>query len=203
MTNRKLHTPGPKFKFGDLEKMKFLDILSLHGNKSRACRAVDISLSTMKRHMKEDPAFAEAVEDCLESVADDLEQEAMRRAVQGVEEKIYYGDREIGTKTVYSDSLLKTLLVAAKKEKYSKNDTVTHKGSVEHKHIGMRDSILDKIGMLGEVLDVEALVAETKALNSYKSSILDDSPLQSEPVEAELIYDSNNHLHQQEGGCEE
>lgn len=194
MDKKKLHTRGPKYKFGDKEKMLFLDILSLHGNKSRACRAAGISLSTMKRHLKEDEAFAEAVEECIESVADELETEAMRRAVEGVEEKIYYGDKEIGTKTVYSDGLLKTLLVAAKKEKYSKNETVTHQGSVEHKHIGMRDSILGKIDMLGEVIDVEALVETSKALNHDTSATLVDNQPQGQPIESQ-VYESNNHQH--------
>lgn len=181
---------GPKYAFGDKEKMLFLDNLALYGNKSRACRLVGISVSTMRRHLKNDPEFAEAVEDCLEGVADELETAAYQRAVEGVKEDIIYNGQVVGERTVYSDSLLKTLLVAAKKEKYSPTSTINHQGSVEHKHVGIRDSILGKIDKLSTppvIEDAEEVEDEVPVieLDSGTPLELDGNQLQSEEVPVE------------------
>jgi hypothetical protein len=65
-----------------------------------------------------DEAFARAWEDALEQGTDSLEDEARRRALQGVEKPVFREGRQVGTVTEYSDTLLIFLLKARRPEKF-------------------------------------------------------------------------------------
>lgn len=56
--------------------------------------------------------------DALEQSADMLEKEALRRAVKGVKKPVYQGGELVGHVQVYSDSLMQTLLKAARPDKF-------------------------------------------------------------------------------------
>jgi hypothetical protein len=57
-----------------------------------------------------------------------LEDEALRRAVEGVEEPVYQGGKQVGVIRKYSDALLMFLLKAARPEKYRENYSIRHDG---------------------------------------------------------------------------
>ena len=80
---------------------------------------------------KEDPEFAEAWNLALEAGNDVLEAEALRRAVEGVDEPIYQGGALVGTVTKYSDTLLALLLKAHLPEKFRERSEVKHTASAE------------------------------------------------------------------------
>lgn len=63
-----------------------------------------------RRHR--DEKFARAWDAALEAATDVLEKEAVRRAVQGVDEPVYQGGKQVGSITRYSDTLLIFLLKA-------------------------------------------------------------------------------------------
>ncbi len=61
---------------------------------------------------RRDEKFARAWDRALDSATDRLEQEAVRRAVDGVDEPVYQGGKKVGSITRYSDTLLIFLLKA-------------------------------------------------------------------------------------------
>jgi hypothetical protein len=69
-----------------------------------------------------DEAFAAQWAEAVEAGTDALEQEAYRRAVEGVEEPVYQGGKLVGTVRRYSDGLLQFLLRGRRREVYG--DTV-------------------------------------------------------------------------------
>ena len=80
-----------------------------------ACDIVGIERSTAYRARHADEDFAKAWEEAMEAGVDRAEQEAMRRAVQGVEKAVWHQGVPVGTETVYSDALLGKVLAARRK----------------------------------------------------------------------------------------
>ena len=70
---------------------------------------------------REDPLFDEAFKMAMDAASDILEEEAIRRAVEGVEEDVFHQGVPVGTRINYSDSLLQFLLKGAKKDKYAQH----------------------------------------------------------------------------------
>src|SRR5258708_1551551 len=63
-------------------------------------------------------SYAAAFADAHEEACDSLEQEARRRATEGVDEPVFYQGKECGTVRRYSDTLLIFLLKGALPSKY-------------------------------------------------------------------------------------
>jgi len=70
---------------------------------------------------REDEDFAQRWEEALQQATDTLEDEAIRRARDGVDEPVFYQGRQVGTVTKYSDQLLQFLLRGNKPKKYREN----------------------------------------------------------------------------------
>jgi len=101
-------------------KVVFLKALSDGGSIAGAARACDRATRTVYDWRDRDQNFAEAWDEALQRAVAVLEQEAWRRAVQGVPEPLVSGGKILGTVQRYSDPLLKTLLAAHRPEKYAK-----------------------------------------------------------------------------------
>ncbi len=85
---------------------------------THACK---IALIARQRHYKwleKDPAYAKTFEEAKIAATDALVAEARRRAVQGVEEPIFYKGKLVQTIRKYSDTLLIFLLKGALPEVY-------------------------------------------------------------------------------------
>lgn len=81
---------------------------------------------------KNDPEFAEAWLLALEAGNDVLEAEALRRAVDGVDEPVFTQKGELaGHVRKYSDTLLALLLKAHLPEKFRERSEVKHAGTIE------------------------------------------------------------------------
>lgn len=121
----------PSGVFGHIRSAKkraFLAALvETGGNRRAACIAAKVDKSTpYTRQWKEDRAFQDALELALEMGVDYLEAEALRRAVQGVEEPVgWHKGKAGGTVTRYSDTLLIFLLKGAKPQKYADRHKVS------------------------------------------------------------------------------
>ncbi|MGE3569449.1 MAG: terminase [Gammaproteobacteria bacterium] len=118
-----------------------------------AARACGVDRSTIRRRCKADPAFAARLADANEAGAEALEQEAFRRAVEGVERGLYYQGERYGSEREFSDHLLVVLLKARMPEKYRERFEVRHDAS---------DSIVERLnaGRLraaGLIIDGEAV----------------------------------------------
>lgn len=97
----------------------FLAALAECGIFTRAAEAAGVDRATVWRRRQDDAEFAQACDQAIDMASDKLEAEAIRRAVEGVEEPVYQGGQLIGTKTVYSDSLLALLLKGRRKKVFA------------------------------------------------------------------------------------
>jgi hypothetical protein len=105
----------------------FLGAFAETGSVTAAARAADIYRST-HYYWLENPEYAKAFDQAQEEATDRLEEEARRRAVQGVQRLKFGGNGaplkdprtgEVYVEHVYSDSLLVALLRANRPEKYA------------------------------------------------------------------------------------
>lgn len=96
----------------------FLVALAPHGLIASAAKAVKVTSAQVQAYREYNKEFGEHVKEVLEESKDALEKEAFRRAVEGVEEDVYYKGEIVGTVRRYSDSLLSKMLEAKRKEEY-------------------------------------------------------------------------------------
>jgi hypothetical protein len=99
-------------------------------NVGKACAAVGISRMTAYTWRNEMPDFAEAWERAMKAGLLGLEDEAHRRAFEGVDEPVFYKGDECGTVRKYSDTLTIFLLKAHDPDKYRENSKVELSGSL-------------------------------------------------------------------------
>lgn len=99
-------------------QQKILAEYRVCGILSMACRTAGAGRSTHYTAMANSPAYREAFGDAQEEAADRIEQEAYRRAVEGVEEPVFYQGNVCGVIRKYSDQLLVRLLAARKPREY-------------------------------------------------------------------------------------
>lgn len=106
----------------------FLREFALCGNVSRACLAAAIGRSTLYGDWLKAAAFHELYLQAVDDAADLLEEEARRRAVDGVEKPVFQGGREVGVIREYSDALLTLLLKGKRPETYRERYQHEHSG---------------------------------------------------------------------------
>jgi hypothetical protein len=106
-------------------KRVFLDDFAVWGNISRGCRITGVSRNTIYDWLEKDEQFAMLYEQAKISAVESLEEEARRRAVEGVEREkpVIYKGEIIGTTTEihYSDTLLIFTLKGLAPHKYRDN----------------------------------------------------------------------------------
>jgi len=102
------------------KREQFLLTLAETGCVKHAATAAGLDKSALYRFRKRNPDFAQAWEEALEIGAGALEDEAHRRAAEGVEEPVYYKGEVVGTVRRYSDVLLIFLLKGLKPERYNR-----------------------------------------------------------------------------------
>lgn len=106
----------------------FIDVLTKSGNVSFACRLAGISHSHSYNMKKNRAGFSDRWEEAIKVSADALEEEARRRAVDGVDRPVFYQGAKVGTMKEYSDQLLIQLLKAHKPEQFNERLQVTGPG---------------------------------------------------------------------------
>ncbi|WP_374312455.1 hypothetical protein [Dongia sp.] len=117
-------------KFDTDTKATFLLHLRRHGNITRAAAAVGVSRSTVVAHKADDPVFAQEWEDAMEGLLDEAEEELRNRAIDGVEEPVFYKGEVVGFITRKSDSNLQCLLRAKRRDVFGDKQDVNLKGAV-------------------------------------------------------------------------
>ena len=105
---------------------KFLAALAETGNVTKACGIAKIGRMTVYDWRDGDEYFTTRWEKALDKGADALEDEATRRAHDGVEEPVYFKGEVVGHVQKYSDTLLIFLLKGRRPEKYK--DRFEHSG---------------------------------------------------------------------------
>ncbi len=102
------------------KRAKFLELLAQTGKVGASARAVGFnSTASLHKLRRDDEDFAEDWSHAVEAAGDVLEEEAARRALQGVREEIYYKGEVVGAKYMYSDQLLMFLLRGNNPGKYN------------------------------------------------------------------------------------
>ena len=97
----------------------FLRVLAQTGKVVEAAKACGfVDTSTIQRYRREDEDFAKDWDVALQAAANVLEEEAIRRATEGVLEPVFYKGDVVGYKTNYSDSLLMFVLRGLKPDTY-------------------------------------------------------------------------------------
>lgn len=100
------------------KKRAFLAAYNECGNITRAAEIAGVARQTHYDWMSDDEHYAAAFASATEHAADRLEQEARRRAVEGVDEPVFYKGEPCGTIRKYSDTLLIFLLKGVRPEKF-------------------------------------------------------------------------------------
>jgi hypothetical protein len=100
-----------------------------HGNVTLAARSIGLSRQALYQAREQDPEFAAAWEEAVESYIDLLEAECDRRAVHGVRQPVLYKGAVVDVDyRAYSDSLLMFRLKALRPDKYRERAAVQHLG---------------------------------------------------------------------------
>lgn len=93
-------------------QIPFLEALAQSGNVRTACLASGTSRSNVYQLRRRDKCFAKAWRHAEQAFGDLLLSAAKRRAIDGVEEPVFWKGKQIGTVRKYSDSLLRDMLRA-------------------------------------------------------------------------------------------
>lgn len=117
MVNRTTGTPR--------RKRAFLAVLSETCNASLACAAINQPRRTVYNWRNADPAFARDWAKARAIGADAIEDELVRRAVEGVAVPVYHRGVIVGAMRRYNDRLLMVLLRALKPERYRERAAVS------------------------------------------------------------------------------
>ncbi|OZI24052.1 terminase [Bordetella genomosp. 9] len=94
------------------KEFAFLVTLAETGNVTRSAAAIGASRSTVYEWRESDDVFAKEWEKAMRIATLGLEDEARRRAEEGVDEPVFYQGINCGTVRKYSDTLLIFLLKA-------------------------------------------------------------------------------------------
>jgi hypothetical protein len=125
--HHRMSSPSPIIT--DAHQAAFIKALAQLGIVTAAAKAAGVCRMTVYR-WREDPEFAKAWDDALEQAADQDRSRGHRRAVDGVEEPIYQGGQLVGSRIVYSDSLLGKLLGANRPQKFRERYDVAQSGNL-------------------------------------------------------------------------
>ncbi|MBA4164684.1 MAG: hypothetical protein C0510_08660 [Erythrobacter sp.] len=99
-------TPGPATILTPPRQAAFLENLMVWGNARLACRAAAVSPQTAYRERRRSPAFARAWDAALLSARQHAEEVLADRALNGVEEAVFYHGEEVARRTRFDSRLL-------------------------------------------------------------------------------------------------
>jgi hypothetical protein len=121
----------------------FLTAFVFHaGQVGKAANAAKIHRSTHYEWIRTDEHYRKLHASALIQVTSVLEDEAIRRAVEGVSKGVYFQGEQCGEETHYSDGLLMFLLRGAAPEKYRERSEVTGRVDVNLKFQGTMEELL-------------------------------------------------------------
>ena len=115
--------PAPALD-SSLQQHRFLECFAACGSVLKAARSAKLNRQSHYWWLKEDQTYRERFEAAGERAARALEDEAVRRAVEGIRRPVWYKGRVVGYETEYSDSLLMFLLKANAPDKFKDRSVV-------------------------------------------------------------------------------
>jgi len=112
----------------DGEKALFIDKLAHGYTVTGAARAIEKTRQRVYQWRDEDPEFRTAWKEAKQEGIDTLQDEARRRAVEGVAEPIIVDGHVVGQKIKYSDTLLMFLLKSLDRATFGDSSKIEHSG---------------------------------------------------------------------------
>ena len=116
--------PTP-YKLTAERKAEFCELLRDDRSVTHAARAIGVSTRHLYRIRKEDEEFAAEWDDAWNSIIDELEASAMKRAIHGHKKSVTSMGEVVGEDTVYETQLTTFMLKSNRREKYSDKLDVT------------------------------------------------------------------------------
>jgi hypothetical protein len=138
----------------------FLKAFAETGLVVEAAKKAKVGRTTVYEERQRNETFALKWAEIEEWTTEEMEQEARRRAVLGVEEPVYYKGELNGHIRKFSDVLLIFLLKSRKPETYRENVKVEHGGTITHEVTEKVDGEIDQI-MAELGLEREAQTADS------------------------------------------
>jgi len=105
----------------ELVRKRFLDALAAGASPTKAALAAQVSRALVYRWRQQDAQFAEAWDDAWQRGIDSLEDEAVRRGVEGTIRRIIKKDGSVVEMMQYSDRLLELLLKGRRPERFTQS----------------------------------------------------------------------------------
>ena len=100
-------------------KAAFLATYARCASLTRSARETGVNPFTIYEWKANDPEFKAAFEDAIEKSTDWLEDEAIRRAAEGVDRPVFFKGVQCGVIREYSDSLLQFMLISRRPDKFA------------------------------------------------------------------------------------
>jgi hypothetical protein len=100
------------------KKERFLAAYARLGNASAAAEETGIARKTHTRWLQSSEQYRKAFDEAEDQATEVLEREALRRAVKGTEEPVYFNGQQVGTTRRFSDVLLIFLLKSKRPDVY-------------------------------------------------------------------------------------
>lgn len=173
----------------DSQVETFLNTLAATGNVAASCRAAKCERRDVVHRQKHDQNFAEAWDEAIEAFRDHLVAEAYDRAVNGVEEDVYYQGRVVGTKKFRSDSLL-MFLIKKERPEYRDNLTLKQQTSInmspDNVRVGTQKIDLSQL-TAPELASLQKLLLKTVDPGSHL--LLEGHAEEVEAIESPDLYD--------------
>lgn len=152
------------------------DTLSHNGGDVHdAARMNGVSPAFVYKWIKDDKVAAEAIQEAQRIGYGALESEAIRRAMRGVEEDVWFKGERVGTKTTYSDGLLGKVMEARIPE-YSKQKDGGNHISVLANQINIMpraNSYEEWLGMKDATLNRDALPAPDNTVDAEFEEVVE------------------------------
>lgn len=113
------------------KRAAFLEaVAATGGNITRACKVSKLSKRAVYDWRNAEEKFKDEWEAALELGLDSLEDEARRRAHDGVSKPVFHQGKKCGVIQEYSDTLLIFMLKAGRPDKYRERVDMKHSGRV-------------------------------------------------------------------------
>lgn len=139
----------------------FYQVAASGGNVTRACEITKVTRMAVWQRENCDPEFKKRLDAAKQVGADFLEEEAVRRAFEGVDEPVgFYMGVSNAVKTNYSDALIQFLLKGLKPEKYK--ERVQTDGTQSRFDFASKTHDLSALGA-DELRQLGALLSKVKA----------------------------------------
>ena len=144
------NTPAPRHDGLTPERQRiFFETLAATGSVSRAAKACGLSRQALYAHRNraDVPAFREAWDVAMSCAINILGDIAFDRAVEGVEEPVFWKGEQVGTRRRYNDSLLMTLLRVRDPFAFAPQSDLKHWAGARHYMTRPRlDGVLAALG---------------------------------------------------------